>query len=138
MRTAIAMPDEREKKLPVWAREKLYGLRQELESSVRHADFVEEENARLRAVIEGRFTGKPEDDTFLINDDTAKELPLGKGPEIRFADFYTVRYGDARTSGGGATANLIGGARVLVVETDKPMQLRPTLDPCVIIVAAAP
>jgi hypothetical protein len=137
MRTAAAMPVDREKRLPVWVRDTLRSLRQELESADRHAASVEEENERLRAVIEGRFTGKPEDDTFLINDDTAKELPLGKGPDIRFADFYTVRYGDARTSGGGATANLTGGARVLVVETDKPMQIRPTLSPDMIIIAAA-
>jgi hypothetical protein len=136
MRTAVVMLDEREKRLPVWAQEKLRGLRQELESAVRHADFVEEENTRLRAVIEGRFTGKPEDDTFLINDDTGKELPLGKGPDVRFADFYTVRYGNARSTG--PTQNLTGGARLLIVETDKPMQIRPTLSPDTILIGAAP
>jgi hypothetical protein len=138
MRTAATMSDEREKKLPVWVRETLYALRQELESASRHSGFVEEENDRLRGVIEGRFTGTPNDDTFLINDDTAKELPLGKGPEIRFADFYTVQYGDVRSVGHGATGNLVGGVRALVVATDKPMQIRPTLSPDTIVIVAAP
>jgi hypothetical protein len=59
---------------------------------------------------------------------TAAELPLGRGPDIRLADFYTVRYGDHRET---------SGARVLVIETDKPLQIRPTQDPNTVIIAAA-
>lgn len=43
-------------------------------------------------------------------------LVLPDRAEIRFADFYQVRYGDTE---------ITAGARVLVIETDSPMIIRP-------------
>jgi hypothetical protein len=124
--------DEREPKLPAWVQEKLRVLRERLRQEAAGAELAEEENARLRTLIEGKFAGETDADTFLVNEETGKEVPIGKGCDIRFADFYSARYG--RLDQGGIST---GGARVLIIETDKPMQIRPTLDPCVIIVARA-
>ena len=49
---------------------------------------------------------------------------LPEGAEVRFADFYQVRYGDHETT---------GDARMLIVETDTPLVVRPAGQTTVLI-----
>jgi len=128
----LMTPDQREVKQPVWVLTRLNFLRTALGQARREAGLLYEENARLRTLIEGKFAGETDADTFLVNEETGKEVPIGKGCDIRFADFYSVRH-DRLDQGSTGT----GGARVLIIETDTPLQIRPTSDPCVITVARA-
>ena len=107
-------PDQRESRLPLWASEILSRLRQEIESLERAAAAQAAENERLRIVIAGKYSGGTEADTFYVNDDTAQEIPLGKGPTIRVGGFFDVRY-DA-------------GKGALLVEGDRAVQVYPESD----------
>jgi hypothetical protein len=121
--------DEREKKLTPWVQALLRKLRSQLEVTEVELQAVTAENERLRNVVEDKYGTRDDDsDTFLVNEDTAAELPLGKGPTVRFADFYGVRCDQSKTA---------DGARVLIVETDDPMQIRPTGDPREIVIECA-
>jgi hypothetical protein len=119
--------DEREDKLPAWARGIITDLRLALRNEIASANVrvgeAEMENSRLRALTDDRRNASGDADTFLEDE----EVPLGRGTHVRFADFYTAHYGTHETT---------GGARVLVVETDKPMQVRP-LDLDRVIIARA-
>lgn len=108
----------REEALPVWAKTLLAGLRKELADAKGDTERAEAETRRVLNQLDGKLAADDSGaDTFLVDAETANELPLGTGPDVRFADFYTVRYGNHDES---------GGARVLVIETDAAMQIRPT------------
>jgi hypothetical protein len=124
-------PDAREAKLPQWTRDLLRDLRRQQVFQEKAIAQLDDENELLRALADGKFAEETNADTFLVSEDTGKEVPLGKGASIRFADFYSARYDDPQRW------MRTGGARVLIIETDTPMQIRPTIDPCVIIIARA-
>jgi hypothetical protein len=76
---------------------------------------AEEENDRLRMVIDGKYGGDAGDaNTFYVNDDTAQKIPLGRGVTIRFDDYYDVVYD-----------RLLG---VLVVQGDQAVAVYPVSD----------
>lgn len=124
--------DDREAKLPQWAREKLSVLRRDVRWAAGDNVKLQAENERLRDLVDSKYKGEHADaDTFLVDEDTANELSLGKGPDIRFADFYSARYTavDSRVAS-------TGGARVLIIETDADMQVRPVGSRVIIIARA--
>lgn len=126
------VPDEREGKLPRWVRGTLYALRRDVRWAADDKVKLQAENERLRDLVDSKYKGEHADaDTFFVDEDTAKELSLGKGPEIRFADFYSARY--AAVDRGVAST---GGVRVLIIETDADMQVRPVGSRAIIIARA--
>lgn len=117
----VAPHDPREEKLPAWARELIYKLRQGGESNIAYLITYSEENERLRALVDGKYTGEEDgSDTFLVDADMAKRLPLGRTAEIEFGQdrFWTVRLGMDVAKGG-------TGRQVLVIETTEPLIVIP-------------
>lgn len=126
----FAQRDERESKLPTWAREMIRGLRGRVQAS---GERIAELEGRLAVYqgLEQPVRGEHADsDVVLELGDTVDttEVPLGKGHTVRFADFYHVRHGKH---------DMTGGAPVLCVYTDQAMQIRTTYDPNEIIIARA-
>jgi hypothetical protein len=118
------MADERESRLPAWARDELNRLRTGLSVAEGEIKAINEENERLRVLVTGKYIDKETDaDTFLVQNDIEGSLPLGAGVEVRFADFYSVRYGEGEA----------GDAKVLVIETDESMQIRPSTSYTIVV-----
>lgn len=99
----------REQRLPAWARSVIAELRREVEHQTFAANSTEEENARLRAVIDGKFSGESDADTFYINEDTAAQIPLGLGVSIRFPG-YDVHWSEPTGE--------------LLIESNRPMYIK--------------
>ena len=135
---AAMTPEERAAKVealsPAWAREyilQLESLTRTLHAQLQAAQAqgandltlageISGARDRLAAqVIPGITAPNGEYATIRVLDGRANMEPLAdlpEGAEIRFAGFYQVRYGDHETT---------AGARVLVVETDAAMIIRP-------------
>lgn len=121
--------DPREDKLPAWARESLGGLRSSLSAEQARVRELEQQVELLKGLAAEKQNGHAYSDTVLVLDDEdATEVPLGDGREIRFSDFYSVRFGAHDD-----TANV----RVLVITTDAKMTIRPTNFSQEIIIARA-
>jgi hypothetical protein len=110
--------DEMIGRLSLWAQEYIRSLRAQVGA-------LEEEAGRLRADLAAGVAGLPESDTA-VELSEGGERPLPPGSHIRFAGFYTVHYG---------ANEITGGVRVLIVETDGDLDIRPTFDPRCIVIA---
>ena len=119
--------DEREGKLPGWARGIISGLRSDLSHERSRTAELEQEAETLRRVASGAHGDETADTIVILDNEDATRIPVQGACDVRFADFYAVRY-DADPAG--------GGARVLIIETDQPMQVRP-YDRDAIVIAAA-
>lgn len=102
----------RVQRLPAWARNERREMQEEIRKLQDTLKLVEAENQRLRNVIAEHAENGGPADTYLVNEDTAAELPLGIGPEIRFNSVFSVHYE--------ADVDL------LIVETDQDMCILPT------------
>jgi hypothetical protein len=106
------MVDPRERKLPTWAREIIWQLRRDNDLKTSEVKDVTEENTRLRDLVAGKADNPGDADTFLVNEDTAAQIPLGKSQELLF-----------RTRDGDFTVGLH--EQTLIVEAERSLVLRP-------------
>lgn len=121
--------DPREDKLPVWVRELIGQLRSDVQAGRDRVATLESEMELHRRLAREKQNAHAYSDTVLVLDDEdGTEIPLGDGREIRFSDFYSVRFGAHDD-----TANV----RVLVITTDAKMTIRPTNFSQEIIIARA-